>query len=182
MTEKMKSDMPPQEHKSEAVHETESGMDVFNPEIFEKLKQTLGITLPFQIEKEIYEAKGNKGDYNYKPAFVGYKISLPVPEGYYWHVGKERDPDIGTTWDYVSKDPVDPETGLEGTPVVKGGVGEWGAWCKEYGYDTVSREFDILDTAVEKMLGNDQFNRGSHQPADFEDAVAFAKDITQNRE
>ncbi len=175
MIEKITGDIPPQERETEVARETEPGMEVFNPEVFERLKQALGVTLPFKIEKKIHNEEGKRGDYHYKPAYVGYEISLPIPEGYYWHMGPERDPDIGSTWDYVSKDKVDPKTGSEGTPVVKGGVGEWDAWCEEYGYETVSKELEILDTAVEQMLGHDEFNRGAHQPVDFDSAVEWTK-------
>ena len=176
MSERLNGGVPPQEHKKEPTHETEPGMEVFNPEIFERLKQALGITLPFKIEKKVHNAVGERGGFFYKPAFVGYEIYLPTPEGYYWHIGPERDPYLGTTWDHVSKEKVDAETGYEGTPVVKGGVGEWGAWCQEYGYESVKKELGILDMAVASMLGYDQFNQGSHRSTDFDEAVAWTKD------
>lgn len=161
MREKMSGYMPEEKNKeaAEMKFADAKGLDVFKEGVFEELKSNLGIELPFTITRKDNEAKGEEGTYNYQPAYTGYEISLPIPEGYYWHQGPVRDADIDTTHDYVSKESVDQKTGKQGTSVVEGGVGEWGAWCEEYGYDEVSTGLRKLEEAVSSMLGHDDRNR-----------------------
>ena len=144
-----------------------ANIEIFNEEVFNNIKKELKITIPFQIKKIITKDS------------VGFKLTTPLKQTYYWHEGKVRNTDLDTTWDFVSTEEIDENTGKKGWNINENPNQSaiFQAQCLEYGDTNFTQEETILVEVVSNILGIDSTTQRKLYPeSDIQLEIEMAKD------